>query len=149
MTTLLQEYSWHNEEYFPKNNKYQCPPIESSELNGFLYRFQMKESPTINDFEVATCKSYFREKNKNHDTVLCQGSGLLSFLSYSDAQKSLKRLHANSPGMRKKFKYIGETKVTPDDGLINKTPSNNTTNHHTYWCKKGSDLLSNTKTKEI
>lgn len=119
----------------PANNVFQCPPINAKPYQGMLFRFGTDEKTVVpcDTQALAKISSRFRNNNANNYEVLCQGSGLSSFLTIQDAVISLKRRNKASKGAAKKFKSIHKLLVNSGDGIIKATPSNSTVGHHTFW----------------
>lgn len=129
---------WDNEEFFPDKSNYQCPPLGANIYAGFVFRFCHESIPCKEDFKLVSSNSKFREKHKDNYSLLCQGSGLSSYLCFEDAEENLLRMKKKSSGMNKRFKGIGKVKISENDGVIKETPSKNTYNHHTWWKTKNS-----------
>ncbi len=139
--------TWLNEEYFPGGG-YSCPPLSAVATNGDIFRFTQNETISKDDFVAYTSKDRFRAKHKNNPEMLCQGSGLSSFVSENDAESFRKNVIKGAKATKKNFRYLSRVNLNENDGLILCTPSVNSCKHHTWWVRSGT-IESNIKSSII
>lgn len=124
------------EEHYPFQSVYQCPPEDSEQFNGDLYRFSRKNNE-ISEKDFTTClNNRFIEKYAEDHKMICQGGAYSSYLTLEDAEFNLTEMKKNSPGIKKKFKGIFKVPINHTDGKIRATPSNRTINHYSWWAVK-------------
>ena len=107
-------YNW------PKHFPTQCPPSSAHEMSGLIYRFINNNTPKDKDF-----LSYYERDPEEHDN--CKARGLSVLKTYADCLEMRKGI----PALKKK--KIATGTLPTGSGVINKTPSFNCVNHHTWW----------------
>lgn len=136
--------TYWNEEYFPNSSDYTCPPKTVAPYIGNLFRFSQKSGEVSSkDYELASSRINFRNRNQVNLRFLCQGSGLSSFKSEEAAVVAHRKASENSRGFREKFKGIYKIGLVESDGVVASTPSRNSRKHCTWWVVGSKeDLLS-------
>lgn len=134
--------TYWNEEYFPNSSEYTCPPENANTYVGKLYRFTHKiNEVSLEDYELASSRSNFRNRNENKPELLCQSSGLSSFKSEEAATIAHKKISSNSKGFGKRFKGIYKIELIENDGVVAPTPSQNSREHCTWWVTGSKSFL--------
>ncbi|NOT13968.1 MAG: hypothetical protein HOP21_00040 [Methylotenera sp.] len=109
--------SWPS--HFPTN----CPPLDQSAYEGFIYRHIQGDTPTTEDFISWAQKS----PKKDFKEMQCQACGLSVFI---DETASL-NIGARVPALR--GKKVAKYHFQKSDGVLKHTQSNNNEHHHTWW----------------
>jgi hypothetical protein len=107
---------------WPPHYPESCPPEDARPADIKAFRFVDGFPCSGPDFVSV------QERNPHRDYGnRCKACGLSVFLSIEDALGMQKRI----PGFRKKRLAVGA--LTPDDGVVKATPSQNEPSHHTWW----------------
>ena len=139
--TKVTEYLF-NEFYKDSEEEYTCPPCDSDEYSGTLYRYMKnKDVITEKDYKFSLERSGFRKRYSEDFKTLCQGGGLSSFLTEEAADLNFEKSKKNSIVM-KNFKGLYKIEISKLDGVIKHTPNKNNREHYTWWHKKDTDYLS-------
>lgn len=109
--------NWPN--HFPEG----CPPAEASDPDGELFRFTNRRSPNDRDF----LSHYEKWPNRDWEDKACQARGLSVFRTMTDCLA----MEAAVPAMKKK--HIAVASLSVGEGVVAKTPSENSDQHHTLW----------------
>lgn len=104
-----------------------CPPDDSIEADGFVYRFVEKKLPDEMDF-----KSY-HETGERPNGKPCERCGLSVFRSAEDIRILLKHLWKSFPA-KTYGQNIVRRKLSDTDGKTKQTGGNG---HHTWWAYDG------------
>ena len=111
-------------EHFPR----QCPPVDSSDASGTVYRLICGDLPQKKDFE-----SYWVTKPKCRqkwakEGLDCKACGLSVYTDIKDLKKTQKIV----PAVRK-IQKIAKGILEPNMGKIKSTTGKPVTSHHTWW----------------
>lgn len=133
-----------NEEYFPTKEQLVCPPADSHQFSGMLYRFSRNyPESNENDWKAMTKNNNKREKweKANDYARLCIGAGLSCFKTEGDAKKAYQSISSHSKGAARKFKGIFPVQVKNIDGVLAETSNpRNPYKHFTFWINKESKI---------
>ena len=111
-------YVWPS--HFPPS----CPPPDSVDLAGTVYRFINGAAPADRDF---VSSYYEREPEKDWGKEGCKARGLSVLRTWADCRVMRKAI----PALRKK--RVGVAQVSAPIGLVSNTPSQSCTGHCTWW----------------
>ena len=104
-----------------------CPPVDSGDAHGMIYRF-VAEIPVVpNDF-----RSYF-ETGERPLGLPCQRCGLSVFRDPRDIRELLQYLWRRYPG-KTYGSHIVRRELKPADGKLKATGSRG---HHSWWAYEG------------
>lgn len=109
--------------YFPNS----CPPKDSSQTNGDVYRFVSDDTPTSSDFTSFWIKFPNRRMDFERRGQHCQCCGLSVAKSIEDLENK-RKLVPRFKNMR-----IAGATLTPSDGRIRNTPMGRDKKHYTWW----------------
>lgn len=110
---------------FPKD----CPPAESQEPEGRVYRLVSANPPGKKDFLS------YHELDPVKWEGNCRACGLSVFRDISDAKRLLRRVRAMEK--MKEFEFIASGSLEKSDGKLMYTPPVQQNSHHTWWIPLG------------
>jgi hypothetical protein len=108
---------------WPDHYPQSCPPNNSIELNGSVYRFINGANPTERDFY----SYYERQPDKDWGVDACKARGLSVLRTFADCGEMRKAI----PALRKK--RVAKASISIATGLVASTPSNSCEGHCTWW----------------
>lgn len=118
---------------WPEHYPEKCPPEDSKDVFGIVFRFTNRTTPKLKDF-----MSYYELKpESNWANHACQARGLSVYTSEEDCKMAL----AAVPALRKK--KICSAILSAESGVISLTPSRNSNNHKTLWPLISAEELAN------
>jgi hypothetical protein len=107
---------------FPKG----CPPLDSTDPNGVVYRIVSKRPPNAEDFR----STYDKSPVKNVKN--CKARGLSVLRDRTEAE----RLLLTVPEMGQ---HVASARLEPYHGKIKSTPSIRSKSHCTWWVRVGTE----------
>jgi hypothetical protein len=110
----------------------QCPPSESKDASGEVFRLVFSDPPSVSDFE-----SYAQMRPKKW-MGNCKASGLSVFTAKSDALRMVRRVQGIVQGKSARGGLIARANLTPEAGKLMHTPRDGNS-HHTWWAPDGFD----------
>lgn len=119
----MQSDSLDFPEWFPED----CPPGDSVETSGTIYRFVSSNPVGPNDFLS------YHETGERPNSSPCQHCGLSVFRRLDDVRGLLRHLWKTYPG-KSYGPHIVKRDLVPTDGRIKAT---GTRGHHTWWAYEG------------
>ena len=109
-----------------------CPPSESKDASGEVFRLVSSNPPMVSDFE---CWAQMHPKKWMGN---CKASGLSVFTAKSDALRMVRRVQGIVQGESTRGGLIASANLTPKAGKLMHTPRDGNS-HHTWWAPDGFD----------
>jgi hypothetical protein len=108
--------------HFPKG----CPPLDSTDTNGIVYRIISNKPPNARDF-----RSFYDESPAKF-AKSCKARGLSVLSDRTEASRLLRTVPALG-------EHVASAKLEPHHGKIKSTPSIRSQSHCTWWVRVGTE----------